>query len=182
MTARPAFVDDYLPALLARAHLLISSEFHRVVKAWGLNVSEWRVLSTLADRDDPISVGQLMQVTVTKQSTLTVVVDRLVQRGSVLRVSHGSDGRVTLVEITPAGRKLVTKLIDLAREHERRVLEPFGLRRGAELKSTLRRLIHLHAAETEPAESGSKAKRSAGSDPAAEERRPGPTRRRRART
>jgi hypothetical protein len=48
------------------------------------------------------------------------------------------------VGITPAGSRLVTGLIKLAREHERRVLEPFGLQRAADLKTTLRRMIELH--------------------------------------
>ena len=39
---------------------------------------------------------------------------------------------------------MVAKLIDLAREHERRVLEPFGLKRAETLKNTLRRIIELH--------------------------------------
>jgi hypothetical protein len=42
------FVDDYLPALLAQASQLISSEFHQVVKAHRMTVSEWRVLASLA--------------------------------------------------------------------------------------------------------------------------------------
>ena len=41
------FVDDYLPALLGQASHLIQSEFHRVVKAKGLSVAEWRVLASL---------------------------------------------------------------------------------------------------------------------------------------
>jgi hypothetical protein len=38
----------------------------------------------------------------------------------------------------------VSGLIKLAREHERRVLEPFGLQRAADLKQTLRHMIELH--------------------------------------
>jgi len=39
----------------------------------------------------------------------------------------------------------VEHLMELAREHEMRVLEPFGLQRAEELKRTLRQLIELHA-------------------------------------
>jgi hypothetical protein len=38
----------------------------------------------------------------------------------------------------------VAGLIELANEHERRVLEPFGLARSLELKKTLRQMIELH--------------------------------------
>jgi DNA-binding MarR family transcriptional regulator len=137
------FVDDYLPALLAQASHLISGEFHRVVKAKGFTVSEWRVLATLAG-GEPLSIGQLAQITVSKQPTLTRVLDRMEARGHVKRIGHEGDRRVTLVGITPAGSKLVAELIERAREHENRVLEPFGLQRAAELKATLKQLIELH--------------------------------------
>src|SRR5262245_15593032 len=115
------FVDDYLPALLAQASHLISGEFHRVVKAKGFTVSEWRVLATLAG-SDPMSIGQLAAITVAKQPTLTRVLDRMEARGQVRRIAHEGDRRVTLVGITPAGSRLVGGLIKLAREHENRVL------------------------------------------------------------
>ena len=69
------FVDDYLPALLAQASQLISSEFHEVARQHGFSVSEWRVMASLAG-GVPISIGQLAQVTVTKQPTVTRLLDR----------------------------------------------------------------------------------------------------------
>jgi DNA-binding MarR family transcriptional regulator len=65
-------------------------------------------------------------------------------RGHVRRIAHDSDRRVTLIAITGAGDKLVAGLIELANEHERRVLEPFGMARSKELKKTLREMIELH--------------------------------------
>jgi len=138
------FVDDYLPALLAQASQLISSEFHRVARQHGFSVSEWRVMASLAG-GVPISIGQLAQITVTKQPTVTRLLDRMEAREQVERLPHDSDRRVTLVRITRKGAKAVEHLMDLAREHERRVLEPFGLQRAEELKSTLRHIIELHA-------------------------------------
>lgn len=137
------FVDDYLPALLAQASQLISSEFHEVARQQGFSVSEWRVMASLAG-SEAISIGQLAQVTVTKQPTVTRLLDRMESRGQVERLPHESDRRITLVRITRKGLKAVEHLMELAREHERRVLEPFGLRRAEELKQTLRRMIELH--------------------------------------
>lgn len=138
------FVDDYLPALLAQASHLISSEFHVVARQHGLSVSEWRVLATLSG-GAAISIGQLAQISVTKQPTVTRLLDRMEAKRQVERLPHDSDRRVTLVRITRTGARTVAKLIDLAREHEHRVLEPFGLERAEELKNTLRRMIELHA-------------------------------------
>lgn len=137
------FVDGYLAALLAQASHLISSEFHEVVRRRGLSVSEWRVLASLAD-GEPVSTGRLAQLVLGKQPTVTRLLDRMEAKGHVRRSTHDSDRRVTLVTITPEGRKMVAELIEQAREHERRVLEPFGLARAESLKATLRRIIEMH--------------------------------------
>jgi len=65
-------------------------------------------------------------------------------KGMVERIDSDGDRRVTLVKITAAGARMVSRLIVLARAHEQRVLEPFGLERAEELKSTLRHIIELH--------------------------------------
>lgn len=137
------FVDSYLPALLAHASQLISGEFHQVVRAHGFSVSEWRVMASLAN-GEAISIGELAHVTLTKQPTLTRLLDRMATRGQVQRVPHESDRRVTLVRITAEGAQTVAYLMGLAREHEERVLEPFGLARADELKKTLRQIVRLH--------------------------------------
>src|SRR4051812_33185278 len=138
------FVDGYLAALLAQASHLISSEFHEVVRAHGLLVSEWRVLASLAG-GEPISIGRLAQVAVMKQPTVTRMLDRMEAKGQVERLAPDADRRVVPVRITAAGATMVARLIALARDHEARVLEPFGLARAEELKATLRRIIELHA-------------------------------------
>jgi DNA-binding MarR family transcriptional regulator len=137
------FVDGYLAALLAQASQLISSEFHEVVRRHGLSVSEWRVLASL-EGSDGISIGQLAQLALLKQPTMTRMLDRMEARGEVARFAHDGDRRVTLVRITPAGHRMVSRLIALAREHEVRVMEPFGGQRAEDLKATLRRIIELH--------------------------------------
>ncbi len=137
------FVDDYLPALLAQASQLISSEFHKVARQHGFSVSEWRVMATLAG-GDAISIGRLAQIAVMKQPTVTRMLDRMAAKGHVERLPHDSDRRITLVRITEAGERTVTRLMELAREHEHRVLEPFGLQSAEVLKTTLRRMIELH--------------------------------------
>src|SRR4029077_17580899 len=76
------FVDDYLPALLAQASHLISSEFHKVARQHGFSVSEWRVMATLAG-GHAISIGRLAQIAVMKQPTVTRMLDRMTAKGHV---------------------------------------------------------------------------------------------------
>jgi DNA-binding MarR family transcriptional regulator len=137
------FVDDYLPALLAQASELISGEFHAVVQAAGFSVPEWRILATLASKPG-LSIGGLADITVSKQPTVTRLLDRMEAKGYVQRYPHDSDRRITMVRITPTGRAIVADLMAQAKEHEHRVLQPFGLKRAEALKVTLRRIIELH--------------------------------------
>ena len=143
----PPFVDDYLPALLAQASQLISGEFHRIVLAQGFTVTEWRVLASLAG-GRTLSTGELARVSVTKQPTVTRIIHRMVERGEVVRIDDENDRRVTLVRITDSGSRLVAQLIRLAREHEAKVLQPFGAEQSAALKLALQQIIALHQPDT----------------------------------
>jgi DNA-binding MarR family transcriptional regulator len=138
-----SFVDSYTPALLAQVSQLISGEFHVIVQAAGFEVSDWRVLSTLSD-GKAVSIGRLAQVSVTKQPTITRLLDRMEAQSYVERIPHKDDRRVTLVRITPRGKKLVSTLIKQAKAHEEQVLAPLGDEKVEELKATLRLLIELH--------------------------------------
>lgn len=137
------FVDNYLAALLAQASALISTEFHAVVLASGFSVSEWRVLATLTEGDG-ISIGELAQISVTKQPTVTRLLDRMEVKNYVERFAHETDRRITMVRITHQGQSILTNLIRQAKEHEHRVLEPFGHQQAEDLKATLRKIIELH--------------------------------------
>ena len=134
------FVDDYLPALLGQAAQLIQGEFHRVVREHGFMVSEWRVLATLADGVE-MTTGRLAEVSLTKGPTATRLLDRMEARGQVERLPDAADRRITRVRITSEGQRTVSALIALAREHENRVLAPFGLQQAEVLKIMLRSLI-----------------------------------------
>ena len=140
------FVDDYLPALLGQAAQLIQGEFHRVVREHGFMVSEWRVLATLADGAE-MTTGRLAEVSLTKGPTATRLLDRMEARGQVERLPDAAARRITRVRITPEGQRTVSALIALARDHENRVLAPFGLAQAEALKATLRGLIDQRRVE-----------------------------------
>jgi DNA-binding MarR family transcriptional regulator len=141
-TSQTGFVDTYLAALLAQASHRISSEFHRVVRAQGLSVSEWRVLASLAE-GHPVSTSRLAELAIMKTPTTSRLLDRMQARGQITRMVDESDRRVTLVCITPKGQRTVSRLIERAREHEAKVLAPFGLERAEALKTSLRTLIDM---------------------------------------
>lgn len=148
MANSKVFVDNYLPALLGQAWMRVSSEFHAIVEEKGLSVLEWRVLSTLAGNGS-MGITELSQKTVSKQPTITRVLQRLEQQGHVVRHSNhnGSDKRITLVSVTSSGMLLVDGLLVEAQQHEETVLAPLGLRKSKILKQVLQELIERHSIE-----------------------------------
>lgn len=158
--AVPGFVDRYLPALLTQAAHHVAGDFADVVRAHGLSVVEWRVLTTLADGDD-VPVGLLARRAVTKQSTLTRLLDRMVQQGHVARVDDARDRRQTRVHVTDAGRALVQHLMPKAEAQQQRALEGFGTARRQALERLLRELLQSEASASASATPSASASASA---------------------
>lgn len=72
----------------------------------GISLAQLFVLQQLAERP-AFSLNDLADRTATHQSSVSVVVRRLVERGYVTRVSSTTDKRRIEIALTPAGRTLV---------------------------------------------------------------------------
>ena len=140
MNGTPGFVDDYLAYLLACASHLISSEFHAMVEASGLSLMEWRVMASLSGKD-ALSVGELADIVLAKQPTVTKLVGRMAEAGWVQRVDAPHDKRQSLVSLTPGGHRKVKPLLNQARLHEAQVITEIGADEVTLLKRTLEQLI-----------------------------------------
>ena len=142
MTPKSGFVDDYLAYLLARASHLISSEFHVVVEASGLSLMAWRVMASLSGKE-ALSVGELADIVLAKQPTVTKLVGRMEEAGWVKRCDATHDKRQSLVSLTPAGRRKVKPLLALAQAHESQVTADIGATEVSQLKRALERMIAI---------------------------------------
>jgi DNA-binding MarR family transcriptional regulator len=138
--AEKEFVDSYLPYLLARASFSISSEFHAQVEAAGFTVSEWRILASLSGVKQR-TVGELADIVLAKQPTVTKMVLRMASEELVRRTPCTQDKRLAWVSITPKGKKLVMPLLKKAALHEKQVLATLGASQSHTLKSVLQNLI-----------------------------------------
>lgn len=134
------FVDDYLAYLLARASHLISSEFHAVVEASGLSLLEWRVMASLSGKP-ALSIGELADIVLAKQPTVTKLVGRMAESGWVRRIDAPHDKRQSLVSLTALGRRKVQPLLAKAQAHEAQVVAQLGAAQTEQLKRVLERLI-----------------------------------------
>ncbi len=137
--SRGRFVDDYLGYLLGQANHALYKDFDVQVRAAGLSSIEWRVLATLHD-SDPLTVSQLARDVLSKQPTVTKLVQRMAEQGWVQLLADPQDQRRTMVGIAPAGRRLVRPLLEKARTHETQLLGALAASEQASLKRLLGKL------------------------------------------
>ena len=74
----------------------------------GISLAQLFVLQQLAERSAS-SLNELAERTATHQSSVSVVVRRLVERGYVSRTSSSSDKRRIEIDVTPIGRGLLAE-------------------------------------------------------------------------
>ena len=137
--ATPRFVDGYLGYLLGQANHALYKEFDGHVRAAGLTSIEWRVLATLHD-GQPLTITQLAHEVLSKQPTVTKLVQRMGEQGWLALQDDPADQRRTLVSVTPAGRRLVKPLVEKARDHEVRLLRSLGASEKVALLKLLEKL------------------------------------------
>jgi DNA-binding MarR family transcriptional regulator len=139
MATQQVFVKDYLGYLLGQANHALYKDFDAHVRAAGLSSIEWRVLATLHD-SEPLTVSALAHEVLSKQPTVTKLVQRMCEQGWLELQADPDDQRRTLVAATARGRRTVKPLIDEARAYESRIVKTLSPAETAALKKLLVRL------------------------------------------
>jgi DNA-binding MarR family transcriptional regulator len=133
------FVHGYLGYLLGQANHALYRNFDSHVRAAGLSSIEWRVLAILQD-SPPLTVSQLAHEVLSKQPTVTKLVQRMADQGWLTLQADPADQRRTLVGASTSGRRLVRPLLEKARVHESEMLRALAASEQAALKKLLVKL------------------------------------------
>jgi MarR family transcriptional regulator, lower aerobic nicotinate degradation pathway regulator len=104
----------------------------------GITSAQLYVLQAL--RDQPASINELAARTYTHQSSVSMVVARLVDSRLVRRSAVRGDARKLSVSLTPAGRNLVKKAPDVA---QTRVVNALRAMSKSDLKALSSQLTNL---------------------------------------
>ena len=94
--------------LIKAYHSLLGFTGH-TLKGSGLGESEFRILEALLHKG-PMPVNTIGPKVFLTPGSISVAVDRLLKRGLVTRTSSSDDRRVRVVDLTPAGRKLIEQV------------------------------------------------------------------------
>ena len=90
---------------------LFEANFNKFIKPFGVSSQQYNVLRILRGQfPNSISSGDLHSRMIHKMSNASRLVDKLVEKGYVIRVVNANDKRNILVSITDLGIRLVTDL------------------------------------------------------------------------
>jgi flavin reductase (DIM6/NTAB) family NADH-FMN oxidoreductase RutF/DNA-binding MarR family transcriptional regulator len=134
------FYEEYLPYLLARAGHNVTSGFHHHLRRHGLSMLSWRLLASLAVRDD-WTVGDLAEVCLAKQPTVSKMVDRLEAQQLVRRRPDPADARRVLVGLTAMGRERIAPVLTDASAFNLSVLASYPPESLTAMKDLLKDMI-----------------------------------------
>lgn len=90
---------------------LFEANFNKFIKPFGLSSQQYNVLRILRGQfPNSMSSGDLHSRMIHKMSNASRLVDKLVEKGYVIRVVNANDKRNILVSITDLGLRFVTDL------------------------------------------------------------------------
>jgi MarR family transcriptional regulator, 2-MHQ and catechol-resistance regulon repressor len=95
--------------VLSRAYAAIAHYAERSIAAQGLGLTDFMVLEVLIHKG-PLTISAIGSKILLASASMTSAIDRVEHLGLVHRLSCATDRRVRYVDLTPAGRKLITKL------------------------------------------------------------------------
>ena len=133
-------LDEQAGFLLRRAHLRALAIFLSELSEVGLTPPQFFAMARLHEMGD-VSQNHLGRLVAMEPATIQGVLRRLIDRGFLRRKSDPRDKRRMIHRLTPAGRRIVTRLMDNARRVDDTILEPLVPKERAQFLAMLKRLV-----------------------------------------
>lgn len=121
----------------------LQAELEHKLRPHKLNDSEFRTLITLFSKPDGMSTpGEICLFTSLGTTNMTRIANALVKRGLITRGRSAEDRRSVVMQITPAGKRFVQKMLPAMFPRLKRVFEGFTKDDRSHLNRLLRKLAN----------------------------------------
>lgn len=119
-------LDDFLPYQLAVLSSRVSAEFSKHYKeAYGISVSEWRVVAHLSQVDS-VSVREIHKRVDMDKPKVSRAASRLEASGYITKTVNPSDRRLVELSLTEKGRAMIEALAPIADSYEAQLTQLLG--------------------------------------------------------
>lgn len=133
------WIEDFVPYRLYRVTNRLNAKLLSRLKSIRINPSQWRVLSVLRAYG-VLNIGQIADLTLMEQPTVSRVVAQLEGKGGVTRRPSAADARVTEVALTAKGVEAFEHIIPTALRHQQLAFEGFSAKELETLKKLLSKI------------------------------------------
>jgi len=137
-----AFTHRNLPRLLLQAREAVMAHTRPSLRVHALSDQQWRVLRVLGEHG-AVETGRVAREAFILGPSLTGVLARMERDDLITRSRDPADQRRTVVEATPRGMKLVTKLSSSIEAHYQWMEQSLGKDKLGQLYALLDELIAL---------------------------------------
>ncbi|RXJ81957.1 MarR family winged helix-turn-helix transcriptional regulator [Arcobacter sp. F2176] len=132
-------IDNAFGVLVANIRNLLKNRLEKDLQEYGISPSESIIIRRLCEKDN-LTQRELAKDTYFKQSSLTLLIDKLEKKGMVERRAKKNDRRAYLICITNEGKKLEQILKDASKKVEEEALKGIDKEKEALLIKTLKNI------------------------------------------
>jgi len=111
--------------LINRLSIVNKNSFNKMIKRYGVSADQWSVISKVV-KHKGITQKQLSEMTYKDQGNLTRMIDKLVDRGYILRDADENDRRSVKLLATHSSKQLVEKVFSIEQEYNDKLLKGFS--------------------------------------------------------
>jgi DNA-binding MarR family transcriptional regulator len=137
----------HITGRIVRLAVLFQAEFERIKGAafeqHGLKETDFGVLSPLRRAGEPFELTptELARHRMITSGGMTAALDRLEDKGMIVRVPNPNDRRGSLVRLTDRGREVIDASMELHAEVEQQLVAALNEQDAADLQRILRKLL-----------------------------------------
>lgn len=125
--------------LMAHADYKYHEDMDKVLHKHGVSKPIYRIMTVLREYQ-PASIGALAEVSLTKRSSVSRIVDRMLEQGLVTAEPNAEDNRITEVMLTAAGQEMLRTLTPIVGRQFVRATKGISDRDIAHLLDTLQKI------------------------------------------
>jgi DNA-binding MarR family transcriptional regulator len=138
-TAETYSADDSVGYLIGALRTRMSRALDLGLRKHGFTAAQWPIIRAVADGETPIAADLCRRLDYDTGS-MTRMLNRLEEKGVIVREGDRDDRRVVRLRMTAAGRRLYPKLRDAAIEMLNRLVEGFEAEEVQDVHRQLRRM------------------------------------------
>ena len=131
-------IEKYIGIKVAKVRNSIKNEMEIALMPYNITTTQFVVLVKLCEKDRMTQKDLAND----KQSALTLILDKLESKELIIREAKENDRRAYLIAITNEGRELERKLIVVAKELEKRILDGISDEQKKEFLNTLDKIFY----------------------------------------